>query len=39
VGLFRQTWRNPKPDVRIDHVDFVSAKRSSAPFLVAITAE
>jgi serine/threonine protein kinase/WD40 repeat protein len=39
VHLFRQTWQNPKPDVRIDHLDFVSAKRSSAPFLVAITAE
>jgi serine/threonine protein kinase/WD40 repeat protein len=39
VRLFRQTWRNPKPDVRIDHLDFVSAKRSSAPFLLAITAE
>jgi hypothetical protein len=39
LRLYKTTWRNPQPDVEISSIDFVSAERSSAPFLVAITAE
>lgn len=39
VRLFRQAWHNPRPEVAIRSIDFVSARDAAAPFLVAITAE
>ncbi len=39
VQLFLRTWDNPKKDVAIERLDFVSAMGNAAPFLVAVTAE
>lgn len=39
VLLFLQVWWNPRPDVEIAAVDFVSAMANPAPFLVAVTLE
>jgi len=39
ISLFRYTWTNPRPDVAIDTIDFISAMTRAAPFLVAITCE
>src|SRR5439155_4195116 len=39
VGLCHRVWENPKPEVEITHIDFVSSMTLCAPFLVAITAE
>src|SRR6185503_18324418 len=39
IWLFRVTWDNPRPDVEIRTLDFVSLMRVAAPFLVAITVE
>jgi hypothetical protein len=39
VRLFKSTWVNPRPEVEIRSLDFVSAMSSSAPFLIALTAE
>jgi hypothetical protein len=40
VRLFKSTWENPRPNVRLRQFDFVSHKPASgAPFLVAVTAE
>jgi tetratricopeptide (TPR) repeat protein len=37
--LFRNTWNNPRPDVQIESLDFVSSVTQAGPFLIAITAE
>jgi WD40 repeat protein/serine/threonine protein kinase len=39
VRLFLQTWENPRPDIEIKTIDFVSRMTECAPFLVAITRE
>jgi hypothetical protein len=39
IQLFKTTWTNPRPEVEIATVDFVSGMVNAAPFLVAITAE
>jgi len=39
LQLFTTTWDNPHPQVKVDHLDYVSAMSSAAPFLLAITAE
>ncbi len=39
VRLYRTSWVNPLPGVEIAKIDFVSSVSSSAPFLIAITAE
>jgi len=39
IRVFKTSFANPKPDVRIDTVDFVSALTPSAPFLLALTVE
>ncbi|MGI8604133.1 MAG: hypothetical protein ACR2OZ_14240 [Verrucomicrobiales bacterium] len=38
-ALTHVTWTNPHPDKTIRALDFISAKTSAAPFLVAVTAE
>ncbi len=39
LRLFKRTYDNPKPDLVIETVDFVSAGAESAPFLIAVTLE
>jgi WD40 repeat protein/predicted Ser/Thr protein kinase len=39
LRLFRFTWTNPRPEVELKDVDFISALSGSAPFLIAITVE
>jgi tetratricopeptide (TPR) repeat protein len=39
VRLYMTTWTNPRPDVEVASIDFVSAMTDSAPVLIAITAE
>jgi len=39
LRLFKSSWENPRPDVEIKTIDYVSALRRAAPFLIAITAE
>jgi hypothetical protein len=39
IRLFTSTWTNIAPEVPIKSIDFVSAMRMEAPFLIAITAE
>jgi tetratricopeptide (TPR) repeat protein len=39
VHLFKSTWENPRSDVMIETIDFLSHNAKAAPFLVAITAE
>ena len=34
-----QTWENPHPDKRVTHIDFISAKQGTGPFLAGITVE
>jgi hypothetical protein len=37
--LYKLTWHNPRPDVEVSHLDFLSAMNGTSPFLVALTAE
>jgi len=39
LRLYKFTWENPKPDLLIESIDFVSRNTQSSPFLIAITAE
>lgn len=39
VRLYLKTWVNPRPNVRIESLDFVSTFTASAPFLLGITAD
>ena len=39
IGLCSLTWENPRPEVGIASVDFVSTSAEACPFLVALTAE
>lgn len=39
IGLFKTTWINPKPDLRIESLDLVSAMTTPGAFLLAITVE
>jgi hypothetical protein len=37
--LYHAVWENPRPEVEIDTLDFVSSMTESSPLLIAITAE
>lgn len=37
--LYKVTWQNPRPKVKVESLDFISSMSSSAPFLMAVTAE
>jgi hypothetical protein len=37
--LFRTAWNNPRPDVMIESLDFITHSNKVVPFLFAITAE
>jgi hypothetical protein len=39
IQLYKTTWEIPRPDAKILSLDFVSAKKTSALFLVAVTIE
>jgi eukaryotic-like serine/threonine-protein kinase len=39
VRLHKLSWNNPRPEVQIKSLDFVSAMTKSAPFVIAITGE
>jgi hypothetical protein len=39
LSLFKATWENPRPNVAIRSLDYLSVAESAAPFVVAITAE
>lgn len=39
IRLYLSTWQNPKPGVRITHIDFSSRETPCAPFCVAMSAE
>ena len=37
--VYLSTWENPRPEIEVTTLDFVSAMTRSAPFLIALTAE
>jgi WD40 repeat protein len=39
IRLFNRAWKNPRPELEIQSLDFVSTMTQCAPFLIAITAE
>jgi serine/threonine protein kinase len=39
LQLFKSTWLNPRPNVSVQSIDYVSHFSGPAPFLIAITAE
>jgi hypothetical protein len=39
LQLFKTSWENPRAQLRIETLDYVSAMTNCAPFLIAITAE
>ncbi len=39
IRIFEQTWTNPRPEVEIATLDFVSKMTKCAPFLIAVTAQ
>ncbi len=39
VRLFKTSWKNPRPEVEIEHIDYRTAMNTSAPFLIAITVD
>ena len=39
LRLFRRTYENPRPEVEVATLDFLSTNQTAAPFVVAITVE
>jgi hypothetical protein len=39
VRLSMMTWTNPLPDIKIKSLELISAMTTSAPFVIAITAD
>lgn len=37
--LFKTIWQNPRPNMAIESIDYISAMTGCAPFLIAITVE
>ena len=37
--LYKSVWENPRPDVPVETIDFISTMSDCAPCLIAITAE
>ena len=37
--LYKSVWDNPRPDVPVETIGFISTMTDCAPFLIAITAE
>jgi hypothetical protein len=32
-------WKNPHPDRKVSHLDFISGRQNTAPYLIAVTVE
>ena len=39
IRIFKSSFDNPKPDLQIKTIDYVSSLTPSAPFLLAVTVE
>jgi Flp pilus assembly protein TadD len=39
IRLYKTTWENPTPKIKVTTIDFLSNSEQAGPFLVAITAE
>lgn len=39
LRLYKSVWENPRPDVPVETIDFISTMTACNPFLIAITAE
>lgn len=39
LRLYLTTWENPRPEIEIESIEFVSVKQTATPFCVAITSE
>jgi WD40 repeat protein len=39
VRVFQATWKNPRPDIEVIHLDFIRGQTKVDPFVLAITAE
>ena len=39
LRLYHCTWENPRPDVEVVSIDFVSKMTSTAPFIIGLTVE
>ena len=39
LHLYRLTWKNPRPAVKVSSIDFVLSRTLAGPFLIALTAE
>jgi WD40 repeat protein/serine/threonine protein kinase/tetratricopeptide (TPR) repeat protein len=39
IRLYKTTWENPTPKIKVKTIDFLSNSEQAGPFLVAITAE
>jgi hypothetical protein len=39
LNLFKTTWTNPRPDIAMATLDFISAGTVAAPFVGAISRE
>jgi hypothetical protein len=39
LRLYVGSWRNPRPEKKISHIDYISANTNAAPFCIAITLE
>ncbi len=37
IGLYTMTWKNPKPETKIESIDFRSTMTAGAPFLLGVT--
>jgi hypothetical protein len=39
IRLFKTTWENPLPQVKLESLDLIAGDTPAAPFLIAITVE
>ena len=39
IGVSELRWKNPRPDVKVMSIDFISEDTEASPFLLALTAE
>lgn len=39
ILVFKFTWHNPKPELRVASIDFISLFKSASPYLIAITVQ
>ncbi len=39
MRVYLTTYANPRPDLKVSHIDFVSSMTQAAPFLIAMTVE